>query len=93
MNNSIIIDEGTENLLERLEAAKVLACKSDDLCYELLEKCCISKDELFEAESTVLIKHKPVCINGDGAKERYPINQFINRKWQPYGCLYFILLF
>jgi hypothetical protein len=35
-------------------------------CKELLQKCYISKDELLDAEATVLTKHKPVCIHKDG---------------------------
>ncbi|MEW5952876.1 MAG: hypothetical protein AB1815_03850 [Bacillota bacterium] len=98
MNNSIIMDSGTESLLERLEAATVLAFKDEDVCndngifpvthkliynydfgddwtititkekdcMELLQKGYISKDELLEAEATVLTKHKPVCIHKDG---------------------------
>ena len=98
MNNSIEIDSGMESLLERLEAAKVLAFKDDDLCIdndifpvtheliynydfgdgwtvtitkekdckELLQKGCISKDELLEAEATTITKHKPICIHKDG---------------------------
>jgi hypothetical protein len=98
MNNSIIMECGTESLLERLEAASVLAFKEDDLCacndifpvtheliynydfgddwtvtitkekdcLELLQKGYVSKDELLEAESTVMTKHKPVCIHKDG---------------------------
>jgi hypothetical protein len=98
MNNSIIIECGTESLLERLEVASVLAFKDEDLytlnnifpvtheliynydfgdnwtititkekdCLELLRKGYISKDELIEAETTVMTKHKPVCIHKDG---------------------------
>lgn len=98
MNNSIVIDGGTESLLERLEVARVLAFKGDDVCNdngifpvtheliynydygdnwemtitkerdcnELLQKGFISKDELFDAQETVLAKHKPVCIHKDG---------------------------
>ena len=35
-------------------------------CRELLQKGYISKDELLDAEATVLKKHKPVCIHKDG---------------------------
>lgn len=35
-------------------------------CTELLQKGYISKDELFDAEETVVTKHKPVCIHKDG---------------------------
>ncbi|WP_291299715.1 IS1096 element passenger TnpR family protein [Desulfosporosinus sp. BICA1-9] len=35
-------------------------------CKELLQKGSISKDELLDAEATVLTKHKPVCIHKDG---------------------------
>ena len=35
-------------------------------CRELLQKGCISKDELLDAEAAVLTKHKPVCIHKDG---------------------------
>ena len=35
-------------------------------CKELLQKGYISKDELLDAEATVLTKHKPVCIHKDG---------------------------
>lgn len=35
-------------------------------CKELLQKGYISKDELLDAEATVLTKHKPVCIYKDG---------------------------
>jgi hypothetical protein len=98
MNNSIIVEGGTESLLERLEAAKVLAFKDEDICNvndifpvthtliynydfgdnwtititkerdckELLQKGCISNNELLEAEATVLLKHKPICIHKDG---------------------------
>lgn len=98
MNNSIVVDGGTESLLERLEASRVLAFKDDDVCSdhdifpvthkliynydygddwqvtitkekdceELLKNGCISQDELLDAESTVLAKHKPVCIHKDG---------------------------
>jgi len=98
MNNSIIIEGGTESLLERLEVAKVLAFKDENVyndndifpvthkliynydfgdnwtiiitkekdCSELLQKGYISKDELLDAEATVLTKHKPVCIYKDG---------------------------
>ncbi len=34
MNNSIIMEGGTESLLERLEVAKVLAFKEDDFCID-----------------------------------------------------------
>ena len=34
---------------------------------ELLQKGFISKEELLEAEETVITKHKPVCIHKDGA--------------------------
>ncbi len=34
MNNSIYIEGGTESLLERLEVAKVLAFKDDDICID-----------------------------------------------------------
>lgn len=98
MNNSIIIESGTESLLERLEAARVLALKDDGVCSdhgifpvthkliynydfgddwtvtitkekdceELLQKGYILKNELLDAEATVLTKHKPVCIHKDG---------------------------
>ncbi|HEY5560278.1 MAG TPA: hypothetical protein VIK72_00730 [Clostridiaceae bacterium] len=98
MNNSIIIEGGTESLLERLEIATVLAFKDDDICInedifpvtnkliynydfgddwtititkekdckELLENGYISKDALSEAETTVMTKHRPVCIHKDG---------------------------
>ncbi|MHB8075673.1 IS1096 element passenger TnpR family protein [Desulfosporosinus fructosivorans] len=98
MNNSIIMEGGTESLLERLEVATVLAFKDEDVCNdngifpvthkliynydfgddwtititkekdcrELLQKGYISKDELLDAEATVLTKHKPVCIHKDG---------------------------
>lgn len=98
MNNSIIIESGTESLLERLEVATVLAFKDYDICIdknifpvthkliynydfgddwiititkekdckELLENGYISEDELFEAETTVVTKHRPVCIHKDG---------------------------
>ncbi|OGO80654.1 MAG: hypothetical protein A2Y21_08930 [Clostridiales bacterium GWC2_40_7] len=98
MNNSIIIEGGTESLLERLEVAKILAFKDEDVCNdngifpvthkliynydfgdnweinitkekdckELLQKGYISKDELLDAEATVLTKHKPVCIHKGG---------------------------
>ncbi|ACV63020.1 hypothetical protein Dtox_2202 [Desulfofarcimen acetoxidans DSM 771] len=35
-------------------------------CKELLQKAYISKEELLDAEATVLTKHKPVCIHKDG---------------------------
>ncbi|AGL01190.1 IS1096 element passenger TnpR family protein [Desulfoscipio gibsoniae] len=35
-------------------------------CNELLQKGYISKDELLDAEATVLTKHKPICIHKDG---------------------------
>jgi len=35
-------------------------------CRELLQKGYISRDELIDAEATVLTKHKPVCIHKDG---------------------------
>ena len=98
MNNSIDIMGGTESLLEKLEAANVLAFMDDDLgtendifpvtheliynydfgddwtviitkekdCKELLQKGCISKEELLEAETTTITRHKPVCIHKDG---------------------------
>ena len=97
MDSSIYMECGTDSLLERLEVAKVLAFKDDDVsnngifsvthkliynydfgddwtvtitkekdCSELLLKGFISKDELLDAEATVLTKHKPVCIHKDG---------------------------
>lgn len=36
-------------------------------CKELLQKGYISKEELLDAEATILTKHKPVCIYKDGA--------------------------
>ncbi len=98
MNNSITMECGTESLLERLEAAAILAFKDEDVCNdndifpvthkliynydygddwivtitkekdcsELLQKGCISKNELLDAEASVLTKHKPVCIHKDG---------------------------
>lgn len=98
LNNSITMEDGTESLLERLEAATILAFKDDDVCSdhgifpvthkliynydfgddwtititkekdckELLQKGYISKEELLDAEATVLTKHKPVCIHKDG---------------------------
>ena len=97
MDSSISMECGTESLLERLEVAKVLAFKDDDVsnhgifpvthkliynydfgddwtvtitkekeCSELLLKGFISKDELLDAEATVLTKHKPVCLHKDG---------------------------
>ena len=97
MNNSILIENGTVSLLERLEVTKVLGFTDEDICTndifpvthkliynydfgdnwivnitkekdckELLDKGCISKDELAEAEATVLSKHRPVCIHKEG---------------------------
>jgi len=43
----------------------IIITKEKD-CKELLQKGYISKDELLDAEATVLTKHKPVCIHKDG---------------------------
>ncbi len=97
MNDSIIIESGTENLLERLEVNKLIAdqnkeINSEDLfpvtkeliynydfgdnweinitkykdCLDLINYNIIDKDELIEAEHTVLNKYKPVCIHKMG---------------------------
>ncbi|MGY0372315.1 IS1096 element passenger TnpR family protein [Clostridium sp. JNZ J1-5] len=97
MNSSLIIDGGTESLLERLEVNEVIAAQGEDIaskglfpvtkelfynydfgdnwivkitkhenCDDLLKQNIIGEYELEKAEDTVLIKHKPVCINKDG---------------------------
>lgn len=97
MNSSLIIEGGTESLLERLEVNKVIAAENEELdskelfpvtreliynydfgdnwiititkkkdCDDLLENNVVSYEELAEANETVLMKHKPVCINKDG---------------------------
>lgn len=97
MNASIMIENGTENLLERLEVAKVLAAENEEVreneafpitreliynydfgdnwevyitkksdCNELLTNGDISKEELEDAQSTVMNKHTPVCLYKDG---------------------------
>lgn len=97
MNSSLMIEGGTESLLERLEVAKLIASQGEKVnssgqfpvtkdliynydfgddwivkitkhsdCDDLLEKNIIDNDELEEAKDTVLVKHKPVCLNKDG---------------------------
>jgi len=118
LNASIVIDDGTEDLLERLLVASVLApegmktASSEELnqrmikrwyngygeveepevkpvthkiiyyydygdgwvvditrlenCDDLLEKNLITKDELTDAQNTVIDKYRPVCIHQDG---------------------------
>ena len=43
----------------------IIITKEKD-CNEVLQKGYISKAELLDAETTVLAKHKPVCIHKDG---------------------------
>ena len=97
MNSSLMLEGGTESLLERLEVAKVIAAQGEKVnaggqfpiteeliynydfgdnwivnitkhndCDDLLEQNMIAKDELEEAQDTVLRKHKPVCLHKDG---------------------------
>jgi hypothetical protein len=99
MNDSILLESGTDSLLESLLTSSVLAFEDEDIfkdnsifpvthellynydfgddwkvtitkekdCSKLLQKGHISEEELVEAQTTVLTKHKPVCIHKDGA--------------------------
>lgn len=44
----------------------IITITKEKNCLELLQKGFISKDELLDAEATVLAKHRPVCIHKDG---------------------------
>ncbi|WP_246451806.1 plasmid pRiA4b ORF-3 family protein [Alkalicella caledoniensis] len=97
MNSSIMIEGGTESLLERLEVDKIIAAQDEVMdsknlfpvtkeliynydfgdnwiikitkykdCEDLIRDNLIDRDELEEAEDTVVNKHKPVCLNKDG---------------------------
>src|SRR5690625_2130677 len=97
MNSSLMLEGGTESLLERLEVANVIAAQGEKVnaggqfpitkeliynydfgddwivnitkhndCDDLLEQNKLAAYELEEAQDTVLMKHKPVCLHKDG---------------------------
>lgn len=97
MKSSLMLEGGTESLLEKLEVNKVIGSEDENIntenlfpvtdeliyhydfgddwtiritkhkdCEDLLKQNILGEDELKEAESIVLSKHKPVCLNKEG---------------------------